>query len=102
MSQLGKRMEDKLVFVVSAGFNKGIQQGRWTKSVLRKACSLGKKAINSSVEKMLIREVLEHPPTLHKKGMNRIKNNKIRSALQSDLASYDVHQATGLARERFM
>lgn len=51
---------------------------------------------------MLIREVLEHPPTLHKKGMNRIKNNKIRSALQSDLASYDVHQATGLARQRFM
>ena len=51
---------------------------------------------------MLIREVLEHPPTLHKKGMNRIKNNKIRSALQSDLASYDDHQATGLARQRFM
>ena len=51
---------------------------------------------------MLIREVLEYPPTLYEKSKKRIKNNKSYSGLQSDLANYAVNQATGLTRQRFM
>lgn len=40
-------------------------------------------------------------PTLYKKGIERIKNKRIRPALQSDLANLAADQATGLARERF-
>ena len=51
----------------------GLQQGPRIKSVLRNASSLGKKAINSSVGKMVMTEGLKYVPTLHERGTKRIK-----------------------------
>lgn len=51
----------------------GLQQGPRIKSVLRNASSLGKKAINSSVGKMVMTEGLKYVPALHERGTKRIK-----------------------------
>ena len=50
------------------------QRGQGIKTVLKKAYNLGKKAINLTLGKMLIREGLEYACTLYKKGTKKIKN----------------------------
>ena len=51
---------------------------------LENAYDLGKKVINSSLGKMLVREELECTPTLYEKGTKKIKNKTIRGAVKSD------------------
>ena len=55
---------------------------------------------NSSLRKISIREGLEYEPNIYRKGTKRIKDKRICFALQFDLTTFAVDQATGLARER--
>ena len=79
------------------------QRDRELKSVLKKHITLEKKVLNSSLGKRLIREEIEYAPNLilYGKGAKTIKNKRIRSALQSDIASFAVDQAAGLAHESY-
>ena len=40
-------------------------------------------------------------PNLYEKGASKIKNKKIRSLLELDLANFTVHHATGLTHGGF-
>ena len=55
---------------------------------------------NSSLGKISITEGLEYDPNVYRKGTKRIKHKRICFALQFDLTTFAVDQATGLARER--
>ena len=52
------------------------QRVRVIETVFKKACYLSKKAINSSLGKMLITEGLEYVPTLYEKGTKKLKTKK--------------------------
>ena len=52
------------------------QRGRVIETVFKKAYYLSKKAVNSSLGKMLITEGLEYAPILYEKGTKKIKTKK--------------------------
>ena len=54
----------------------------------------------SSIVKILIREEFEYTPTLYEKETKKIKNKRIRSALQLNLSNFVVDQGNELLREK--
>ena len=49
---------------------------------------------------MLLKKGLKFATTLYKKETKKIKNKRIRNALQSDLVNVVVDQGTGLLSEK--
>lgn len=54
----------------------------------------------SSIVKILIRVEFEYTPTLYEKETKKIKNKRIRSALQLNLSNFVVDQGNELLREK--
>ena len=51
--------------------------------------------MNSALGKNIVKEGIQQTPAICKAGVKRIKNNKIKSVLKSDLANYTVKKAQG-------
>lgn len=69
---------------------------------MKKVYNLSKRALNSSVEKMVVMEGLEYSPKLYERETKTIKYKMICLALESDLTNCAVDKATRLARQRFL
>ena len=76
------------------------QTGRGLWSVFKKAINLGKKAFNSKLGKKVARTVISNIPNALETVGGKVKNNRLKKILISDLAKTGADYATGLALEK--
>ena len=76
------------------------QRGRGIGSLFKKAYKLGKRALNSRFGRRIARAAVSEIPDLLEKAGGRVKNQKIKKLLTSDLAKTGADYATGLALEK--
>ena len=76
------------------------QRGRGIGSLFKKAYKLGKKALNSRLGRKIAKAAVAEIPDLLENVGGRVKNQKIRKLLTSDLAKTGADYATGLALEK--
>ena len=62
---------------------------------LRKGFEIGSRAANTALVKRIIEKGIKQTLAIYNAGVKRIKNNKIKSALESDLANYTVKKTQG-------
>ena len=68
--------------------------------LLKTAFNIGKKALGSNFGKMLVKEGIDHLPTMYEKTKKRIKIKNVKKLLDSDLADYAVDHGIELVGER--
>ena len=83
-----------------AALRRRAQRGRGIGSILKKGFKLGKRALNSRLGKRLAKAVISEVPDVLEKLGGKVKNNKLKKILTSDLAKTGVDYATGLALEK--
>ena len=77
-----------------------VQRGRGLSSVLKKAYKLGKRALNSRLGRRIARAAVSEIPDVLENLGGRVKNQKLKKILTSDLAKTGADYATGLALEK--
>ena len=75
------------------------QRGQGILKFLKKGYRLGKKAIKSRLGRKISKALISEIPDAIEKLSGRVKNKKIRSILNSDLAKTGTDYATSLALE---
>ena len=76
------------------------QHGRGFKSFFKKALNFAKKAATNKLVKNIGRALLNEAPTAFKGLSKKVKNKKIRSILNSDIAKTGVNLATDYALDK--
>ena len=76
------------------------QCGRGFKSILKKALNFAKKAANNKSVRNIGRVLLNEAPTAFEGLSKKVKNKKIRSILDSDIAKTGFDLATGYALDK--
>ena len=76
------------------------QRGRGIGSFLRKGFKLGKKALNSRLGRRVARAVISEVPNVLESLGGKVKNQRLKKILTSDLAKTGADYATGLALEK--
>ena len=76
------------------------QRGRGFKSVFKKAYKLGKRALNSRIGKRIAKAAISEIPDVLENLGGRVKNQKLKKILTSDLVKTGADYATGLALEK--
>ena len=76
------------------------QRGRGIGSFLRKGFKSGKKALNSRLGRRVARAVISEVPDVLESLGGKVKNQRLKKILTSDLAKTGVDYATGLALEK--
>ena len=76
------------------------QRGRGLGSVFKKAYRLGKRALNSRLGRKIARAAVSEIPDVLEKLGGKVKNQKLKKILTSDLAKTGADYATGLALEK--
>ena len=76
------------------------QRGRGIGSFLRKGFKLGKKALNSRLGRRVARAVISEVPDVLESLGGKVKNQRLKKILTSDLAKTGTDYATGLALEK--
>ena len=76
------------------------QRGRGIGSFLRKGFKLGKKALNSRLGRRVARAVISEVPDVLESLGCKVKNQRLKKILTSDLAKTGADYATGLALEK--
>ena len=76
------------------------QRGRGIGSFLRKGFKSGKKALNSRLGRRVARAVISEVPDALESLGGKVKNQRLKKILTSDLAKTGVDYATGLALEK--
>ena len=76
------------------------QRGRGLGSIFKKAYKLGKRALNSRLGKRIARAAISEIPDVLENLGGRVKNQKLKKILTSDLAKTGADYATGLALEK--
>ena len=76
------------------------QRGRGIGSFLRKGFKLGKKVLNSRLGRRVARAVISEVPDALESLGGKVKNQRLKKILTSDLAKTGVDYATGLALEK--
>ena len=76
------------------------QHGRGFKSIFKKALNFAKKAANNKLVKNIGRALLNEAPTAFEGLSKKVKNKKIRSILNSDIAKTGVNLATDYALDK--
>ena len=76
------------------------QRGRGIGSTFKKAFKLGKRAFNSRLGRRITRAAISEIPDLLEKVGGKVKNQRIKKLLTSDLAKTGADYATGLALEK--
>ena len=62
--------------------------------------TMGSKAINSALGIKIINKGIDNIPNMFKYGVSKIKNKKVRRALNSDIANYVVDEAQNKVKNR--
>ena len=76
------------------------QRGRGIGSFLRKGFKLGKKVLNSRLGRRVARAVISEVPDALESLGGKVKNQRLKKILTSDLAKTGANYATGLALEK--
>ena len=76
------------------------QRGRGLGSIFKKAYKLGKRALNSRLGRRIARAAVSEIPDVLENLGGRVKNQKLKKILTSDLAKTGADYATGLALEK--
>ena len=76
------------------------QRGRGIGSFLRKGFKLGKKVLNSRLGRRVARAVISEVPDALESLGGKVKNQRLKKILTSDLAKTGADYATGLALEK--
>ena len=76
------------------------QRGRGIGSFLRKGFKLGKKVLNSRLGRRVARAVISEVPDVLESLGGKVKNQRLKKILTSDLAKTGADYATGLALEK--
>ena len=76
------------------------QRGRGIGSIFKKAYKLGKRALNSRLGRRIARAAVSEIPDVLENLGGRVKNQKLKKILTSDLAKTGADYATGLALEK--
>ena len=76
------------------------QRGRGLGSIFKKAYKLGKRALNSRLGRRIARAAISEIPDVLENLGGRVKNQKLKKILTSDLAKTGADYATGLALEK--
>ena len=76
------------------------QRGRGIGSFLRKGFKLGKRALNSRLGRRVARAVISEVPDVLESLGGKVKNQRLKKILTSDLAKTGADYATGLALEK--
>ena len=76
------------------------QRGRGIGSFLKKGLKLGKKALNSRLGRRVARAVISEVPDVLESLGGKVKNQRLKKILTSDIAKTGAHYATGLALEK--
>ena len=76
------------------------QRGRGIGSFLRKGFKLGKKALNSRLGRRVARAVISEVPDVLESLGGKVKNQRLKKILTSDLDKTGADYATGLALEK--
>ena len=69
------------------------------KTLFKKGVSTRSKALSSEIGKNLIDEVIKHAPDLYKFGTSKIRNKKLKEALESDAANYIIQETQKKVKE---
>ena len=77
-----------------------LQRGRGLGSIFKKAFKLGKRALNSRLGKQIARAAVSEIPDVLENLGGRVKNQKLKKILTSDLAKTGADYAKGLALEK--
>ena len=77
-----------------------LQRGRGLGSIFKKAYKLGKRAINSRLGRQIARAAISEIPDVLENLGGRVKNQKLKKILTSDLAKTGADYATSLALEK--
>ena len=77
-----------------------LQRGRGLGSIFKKAYKLGKRAINSKLGRQIARAAVSEIPDVLENLGGRVKNQKLKKILTSDLAKTGADYATSLALEK--
>ena len=78
-----------------------VQTGSGLASNLAKiGLTMGSKAINSALGIKIINKGIDNIPNMFKYGVSKIKNKKVRRALNSDIANYVVDEAQNKVKNR--
>lgn len=78
----------------------GIQRVGKTTKTLKARMKRIQRLAKSSLGKTLWGQAIKYPPSLYKKGVSRINNNKIRKVLNSNLANTAVSYGLEYARNK--
>ena len=78
----------------------GGQRGRGIGSFLKKGFKLGKKVLNSRLGRRVARAVISEVPDVLESLGGKVKNQRLKKILTSDLAKTGANYATGLALEK--
>ena len=76
------------------------QRGRGIGSFFKKGFKLGKRALNSRLGKRVARAVISEVPDVLESLGGKVKNQRLKKILTSDLAKTGADYATGLALEK--
>ena len=76
------------------------QRGRGIGSFLKKGFKLGKRALNSRFGRRVARAVISEVPDVLESLGGKVKNQRLKKILTSDLAKTGADYATGLALEK--
>ena len=76
------------------------QRGRGLGSIFKKAYKLGKRALNSRLGRRIARAAVSEIPDVLENLGGRVKNQRLKKILTSDLAKTGAYYATGLALEK--
>ena len=76
------------------------QRGRGLGSIFKKAYKLGKRALSSRLGRKIARAAISEIPDVLENLGGRVKNQKLKKILTSDLAKTGADYATGLALEK--
>ena len=76
------------------------QRGRGIGSFLKKGFKLGKRALNSRLGRRVARAVISEVPNVLESLGGKVKNQRLKKILTSDLAKTGADYATGLALEK--
>ena len=76
------------------------QRGRGIGSLLKKGFKLGKRALNSRLGRRVARAVISEVPDVLESLGGKVKNQRLKKILTSDLAKTGADYATGLALEK--
>ena len=61
----------------------------------KKGFEIGLRVVNSPLRKKIIKEGIKETPAIYNAGVKRIKNNRIKSILESDPTNYAVKKVQG-------